>query len=106
MNAIATTNAELTVSQQGQVLVAASFSASGNLSANATKVITINSDVTANGTLAAAVTKVINIDSTLNANATLVSDALVSKTKNGSYVHAWVWVDSKTRRKRKKIEND
>jgi hypothetical protein len=80
MNAIATTNAEITVSQQGQVLVAASLSASGNLSANATKVIPINSDVTANGTLAAAVTKVINIDSTLNANATLVSNALVSKT--------------------------
>lgn len=33
-------------------------------------------------------------------------DALVSKTKNGSYVHAWVWVDNKIRRKRKKIEND
>jgi hypothetical protein len=80
MNAIATTSAELTVSQQGQVLVAASLSAFGNLSANATKVIPINSDVTANGTLAAAVTKVINIDSTLNANATLVSNALVSKT--------------------------
>jgi SPP1 family predicted phage head-tail adaptor len=80
MNAIATTNAELTVTQQGQVLVEASLSASGNLSANATKVIPINSDVSANGTLAAAVTKVINIDSTLNANATLVSDALVIKT--------------------------
>jgi hypothetical protein len=33
-------------------------------------------------------------------------DALVSKTKNGSYVHAWVWVDTKTRRKRKKVENE
>ena len=80
MNAIATTNAELTVNQQGQVLVAASLSAFGNLSANATKVITINSNVTANGTLVAALTKVININSTLNANATLVSDVLVSKT--------------------------
>jgi SPP1 family predicted phage head-tail adaptor len=80
MNAIATTNAEIVVSQQGQVLAAASLSASGNISANATKVIPINSDVTANGILAAAVTKAINIDSTLNANATLVSDALVSKT--------------------------
>ena len=80
MNAIATTNAEIVVSQQGQVLAAASLSASGNVSADATKVIPINSDVTANGTLAAAVTKAINIDSTLNANATLVSDALVSKT--------------------------
>jgi SPP1 family predicted phage head-tail adaptor len=80
MNAIATTNAELTVSQQGQVLLDSSLSASGNISADATKVIKINSDVTANGTLAAAVTKAINIDSTLNANATLVGDALVSKT--------------------------
>ena len=33
-------------------------------------------------------------------------DALVSKTKTGSYVHAWVWVDTKTRRKRKKAENE
>lgn len=80
MNAIATTNAEIVVSQQGQVLLDSSLSASGNVSADATKVIPINSDVTANGTLAAAVTKVINIDSTLNANATLVGDALVSKT--------------------------
>ncbi len=80
MNAIATTNAEIVVSQQGLVEAAASLFASGNLIADATKVIPINSDVTANGTLAAAVTKVLNIDSTLNANATLVSDALVSKT--------------------------
>jgi SPP1 family predicted phage head-tail adaptor len=80
MNAIATTNAEIVVSQQGQVLLDSSLSASGNVSADATKVIPINSDVTANGTLAAAVTKAINIDSTLNANATLVGDALVSKT--------------------------
>jgi len=80
INAIATTNAEIVVSQQGEVLAAASLSASGNLSANATKVIPINSNVTANGTLAAAVTKAINIDSTLNANATLSANALVSKT--------------------------
>lgn len=80
MNAIATTNAEIVVSQQGQVLLDSSLSASGNVSANATKVIPINSDVTANGTLAAAVTKAINIDSTLNSNATLLGDALVSKT--------------------------
>jgi SPP1 family predicted phage head-tail adaptor len=80
MNAIATTNAEIVVSQQGQVLLDSSLSASGNVSADATKVIKINSDVTANGTLAASVTKAINIDSTLNVNATLVGDALVSKT--------------------------
>ena len=80
MNAIATTNAEIIVSQQGLVEAAASLSASGNISVNATKVIPINSNVTANGTLAAAVTKAINIDSTLNANATLSANALVSKT--------------------------
>lgn len=80
MNAIATTNADITVSQQGQVLAAASLSAFGNVSADATKVIPINSNVTANGTLAAAVTKAININSSVSTQAILVNDALVTKT--------------------------
>ena len=33
-------------------------------------------------------------------------DAIVSTTKTGSYVHAWLWIDAKTRKRRKKAENE
>ena len=41
-----------------------------------------------------------------NEDVVIDEDAIISKTKNGSYVHAWLWIDAKTRKRRKKIENE
>jgi hypothetical protein len=46
------------------------------------------------------------VDKYTNATEDIVidDDALVSKSKAGSYVMAWVWVETKVRKKRKKAE--
>ena len=41
-----------------------------------------------------------------NEDVVIDEDAIVSRTKNGSYVHAWLWIDAKTRKRRKKVENE
>ena len=48
--------------------------------------------------------KTINSDLVTNEEISVDDDALVASTKNGAYVHCWVWVDNaaKPKRTRKK----
>jgi hypothetical protein len=43
---------------------------------------------------------------TANEDIVIDDDDIISKTNSGAYVHAWVWIENKPKRKRRKVENE